>query len=344
MSRISPQSPVSSAVDAFLEDVATFRSPGTARTYRHALKNSLRVLDEQGVEKVGGLASPAAVLPLSELFKRRKLSPATQQLYSQAVLSFYQFLLAEIDGFPLNLARVRQIFSARTRRPGRRLPTFPKDEISEVIDYANDLAQASLEKLEAEDISPRQHRANLRDRAFILTLADTGLRVHEACGLRVGDIDLDELRAVVIGKGDREDVVRFSVRAVSALRDYLAVRAPLDLATGRPLTALPLFARHNKAGEKHKDRTVVLPISTTTGRNIIDRIAGEAIGLEAARSISPHKFRHYFVTSVMQGSGGDIRLAQKLARHQNIQVTERYHHLTDEELDKGYQELFNQKD
>jgi integrase/recombinase XerC len=344
MSLISPQSPVSTAVDAFLDNVATFRSPGTARTYRHALKNFLLVLGEQKIETVAALANPTAVLPLSELFKRKKLSPATQQLYSQAVLSFYQFLLAEIDGFPLNLARVRQIFSARTRKPGRRLPTFPKDEIGEVIDYANELAELSREKLDAEEIAPRQHRANLRDRAFILTLADTGLRVHEACGLRVSDLDLDELRAVVIGKGDREDVVRFSVRAVSALRDYLAARAPLDLATGRPLTVLPLFARHNKAGEKRKNRTVVLPISTTTGRNIIDRVAGEALGPEAARSISPHKFRHYFVTSVMQGSGGDIRLAQKLARHQNIQVTERYHHLTDEELDKGYHDLFNVND
>jgi integrase len=342
MSPITPDSPVSSAVEAFLDNTATFRSPGTARTYRHALKNFLSVLDEQGVESVQALARPAAVLPLSALFKRRKLSPATQQLYSQAVLSFYQFLLAEIDGFPLNLARVRQIFAARTRRPGRRLPAFPKDEIGELIDYANGLAEISLEKLEAGEIAPRQHRAQLRDRAFILTLADTGLRVHEACGLRTGDVDLDELRAVVIGKGDREDVVRFSLRAVRALRDYLAVRAPLDLATGRPLTALPLFARHNKAGEKRKGRTVVLPISTTTGRNIIDRVAAEALGPEAARSISPHKFRHYFVTSVMQGSGGDIRLAQKLARHQNIQVTERYHHLSDDELDRGYHELFNE--
>ncbi len=341
MAPITPQTPIPQAAAAFLDSVATFRSPGTARTYRHALKNFLKVLDEQGVEAVAGLAKPAAVLPLSELFKRKKLSPATQQLYSQAVLSFYQFLLAEIDGFPLNLARVRQIFAARTRKPGRRLPAFPKDEIGQLIDYANELPERSLDLLEAEKISPRQHRANLRDRAFILTLADTGLRVHEACGLRVGDLDLDEQRAVVIGKGDREDVVRFSVRAVSALRDYLAARAPLDLATGRPLTALPLFARHNKAGEKWRNRTVVLPISTTTGRNIIDRLASESLGAEAARSISPHKFRHYFVTSVMQGSGGDIRLAQKLARHQNIQVTERYHHLTDDELDRGYHDLFN---
>jgi site-specific recombinase XerD len=46
------------------------------------------------------------------------------------------------------------------------------------------------------------------------------------------------------------------------------------------------------------------------------------------------------VTEVLQGSGGNIKLAQKLARHKNIQVTQRYAHLSDDELDKGYYEIF----
>ena len=56
----------------------------------------------------------------------------------------------------------------------------------------------------------------MRDRAFLLTLADTGLRVHEACNMRRGDIDWNEGRAVIIGKGDKQAVVRFSTRKYKA--------------------------------------------------------------------------------------------------------------------------------
>jgi site-specific recombinase XerC len=58
--------------------------------------------------------------------------------------------------------------------------------------------------------------------------------------------------------------------------------------------------------------------------------------------ITPHSFRHYFVTSVLQGSG-NLKIAQELARHKNIQVTQRYAHLSNDELDKAYYEVFEKK-
>jgi integrase/recombinase XerC/integrase/recombinase XerD len=67
----------------------------------------------------------------------------------------------------------------------------------------------------------------------------------------------------------------------------------------------------------------------------------EALGEEAIGTITPHSFRHYFVTTVLQGSGGNIKVAQELARHRNIAVTQRYAHLTDEELDKSYYDIFD---
>ena len=69
--------------------------------------------------------------------------------------------------------------------------------------------------------SEAEQLINFRDAGFILTLADTGMRVHEACNLRRGDIDWNEQRAVIIGKGDSQDVVRFSSRSIQALKNYL---------------------------------------------------------------------------------------------------------------------------
>jgi integrase len=103
------------------------------------------------------------------------------------------------------------------------------------------------------------------------------------------------------------------------------------------LGALPLFARHDKgAGTKVK------PITTATGRNIVNERVGQALGQEARGKITPHSFRHYFVTTVLRGSG-NLKLAQELARHANIQVTQRYAHLSDDELDKGYYQIFENK-
>ncbi len=119
----------------------------------------------------------------------------------------------------------------------------------------------------------RKSCAIYRDRAFLYTLADTGLRVHEACGMRRGDLDWNEGRAIVIGKGDRQAVVRFSKRSLNALKDYLRARSTLDGASGRPLSSLPLFARHDLgAGKKVK------PVTTATGRNIVNQRVEEVLG------------------------------------------------------------------
>ncbi len=170
----------------------------------------------------------------------------------------------------------------------------------------------------------------------MLTLADTGLRVHEACKLRRGDVDWNEGRAVIVGKGDKQAVVRFSERALRTLKAYLEARSGLDGGTGKPLASLALFARHDK-GAGHK----IKPITTTTGRNIVHERVEQALGKSASGRITPHSLRHYFVTTVLRASG-NLKMAQELARHASIQVTQRYAHLSNDELDRGYHEIFNE--
>ena len=305
------------AVHQYLDSVRLSRSANTARTYTNAMQSFLTSWIERGNDP--SMADFAADL--------KSYSPNTEQLYLTAASGFYEFLAAE-NLSEINLPQMRMLIKRRSRRTGQRLPQFPKADIKEVLNYAQ-----SLSKIPTE--TKRQRLQLLRDRAFILTLADTGLRVHEACNLRRGDLDWQEGKAVIIGKGNQEAIVRFSSRALTALKDYLNTRAEIDGDFGRALTSLPLFARHDLGAGKR-----VEPISTTTGRNIIKQRVRETLGEQAAGTITPHSFRHFFVTEVLQGSGGNIKLAQKLARHKNIQVTQRYAHLSDDELDKGYYEIF----
>jgi integrase/recombinase XerC len=311
------------AARAYLDSVTQARSPNTARTYKNGMRTFLETLVNKKINpqiaSVDQLSEDAIAWLATAL---KDYSPATERLYLTAAVGFYEYLSAE-SLTAINLSRVRLLIRQRARRPGQRLPQFPKDDIDTVLEYAEKLAGKS-----SKDDNERLR--NLRDRAFLLTLADTGLRVHEACNLRRGDLDWNEGRAIIIGKGDRQAVVRFSNRALAALKTYLAARGQADGKTRRPLTALPLFARHDKgAGAMTK------PITTATGRNIVNDHVARALGPASVGRITPHSFRHYFVTRVLQASG-NLKLAQELARHRNIAVTQRYAHLSDDELDKGY--------
>jgi site-specific recombinase XerC len=82
-------------------------------------------------------------------------------------------------------------------------------------------------------------------------------------------------------------------------------------------------------------------MTPTTGRRIVQERVAQLLGQEMVGRITPHSFRHYFVTSVLRGTG-NLRYAQELARHKNIEVTQRYTHLTNDELDKAYYEVFEQ--
>ncbi len=319
------------AAEHYLNAVARSRSANTARTYANALNAFMETLArlENAPEKLpASQVSEDWVARFAQDLKR--YAPATERLYLSAVSGFYEYLAAERIA-DLNLPRLRLLIRQRARRPGQRLPQFPREQIDRILDYTARLASRPAQ-------SPEERLRNLRDRAFLLTLADTGLRVHEACGLRRGDVDWNEGRALLIGKGDREAVVRFSSRALRALKDYLQARAERDGSSGRPLASLPLFARHDRGAGKR-----TLPISTTTGRAIVHAHVKQALGQAALGSITPHSFRHYFVTTVLRGSGGNLKLAQELARHRNISVTQRYAHLSDDELDRGYYEIFERR-
>jgi integrase/recombinase XerC len=164
----------------------------------------------------------------------------------------------------------------RARREAARLPPFPRAEIEKVLET---VAQAATPPHPHDE---REHLRILRDRALLYVLADTGLRVSEACGLTRGHLDWTEARARVLGKGNREAIVRFSERSLRYLRAYLDARAELDGQQGRPLSGLPLFARHDKAAGGR-----VLPLSPRSAEKIVEEWTVAALGERARGTITP---------------------------------------------------------
>lgn len=234
------------------------------------------------------------------------LSPSTQRVYSTAVLKFYKSQKAG------NMAELKDATDQYLIKAGRRIVNFNRDELETVLKYCETLTGDILA---------------LRDRAFVLTLADTGLRISEACSLKRGDIDWREHRAIIVGKGDKQAVVRFSNRSIDAINVYLSARQ--DGAMGKALSSLPVFASHlaNK----------IKPIRAGgMWKAIKGRMTEAGIDNHLVRL---HDFRHYFVTMSYLAKG-NLKLSQELARHESIATTNRYAHFGGE-ADAAYDEIFN---
>ena len=134
------------------------RSPKTIFAYRNGLS--------QFVKTVGEDAQLTTETYVKFLISLKQKSPSTQRVYRTAVLKFYAFCKAG------NWAELQEATQHYTRKPGRRIVNFNREAVEKVITYCEslngDISTSLGKKLEA-----------LRDRAFVLTLEDTGLRISD---------------------------------------------------------------------------------------------------------------------------------------------------------------------
>ena len=167
----------------------------------------------------------------------------------------------------------------------------------------------------------------------MLTLADTGLRISEACLLKRGDMDWKDQRAM-LSQSNNDAAIRFSNRSIGALTEYIEARAHVEPNSRVPQAVQPLFARHDIRASKR-----IRPI-TPGGMwaAIKDRITEAGVDRQKVRI---HDFRHYFVTTTYLALR-DLKLSQELARHKTISTTNRYTHFG-QEVDDAYKEIFNRR-
>jgi site-specific recombinase XerD len=155
-------------------------------------------------------------------------------------------------------------------------------------------------------------RDSIRDRAILVVMLDTGLRLGEVVGLSVGDVDLIEGRCRVMGKGAKERVVPIGGRTRRALRAWVVTRR-------RVYGSDPLFI--SRRGGRLTPRAV---------QQLVRRVA-RAAGLSTR--CSPHVLRHSFARAFLM-NGGDVFSLQRILGHSpsSLQVTRRYVQLLDDDL------------
>lgn len=179
------------------------------------------------------------------------------------------------------------------------------------------ISEAQIDALLAAPDTGQRH--GLRDKALLETLYATGLRVSEAAGLQLGDIDLVRGLIITIGKGNKQRLVPLGAEAVYWLQRYLAEARPA-LLQGRACDAV--FVSQKKTA-----------ISRQLAWQIVSRYAEAA----AIRHLSPHGLRHAFATHLVN-HGADLRAVQILLGHADIGTTQIYTHVANERLQRLVQE------
>jgi len=179
--------------------------------------------------------------------------------------------------------------------------------------YYNDLLEILNESLNDKD--------GLRDRLIIEMLYATGIRVSELVNIKYSDIDYDNKRIRVLGKGDKERIVYFGDYALEALKNYSSTHQRNKNG----------FLFINSKGGKLSDRGV---------RYIIDNIMNK---LSVKVHVTPHVLRHTFATDMLN-NGCDIKVVQELLGHSSLKTTEVYTHVTNERLKEVYYSCFPRRD
>ena len=157
-----------------------------------------------------------------------------------------------------------------------------------------------------------------RDYAIITLFLNCGLRLSELIGINLQDINFDDYKLTVIGKGNKERTIYLNKACINAIKDYIKVRPTEGVKNDSKASNKALFL------SKRRER-----ISNRTVQYIVEKELRKA-GLDTSK-YSTHKLRHTAATLMYQYGEVDIRALQEILGHKSISTTEIYTHVSNEQ-------------
>jgi len=254
-------------------------APRTIREYEHVIRNLFRAL-KPPVESPTEVTTAQLRRYIASL-QERGLAPKTVGFRVMVLKRFYRFLFDEgyIDADPS-----RRIPSPKV---GKRLPkSLATDQIQKFFASFNE--EVPIER---------------RDKIFFELVYLCGLRMSEACNIRVEDLDLDDSSLTILGKGSKERKLYLKPQLTVALKSYLE-----DQERGF------LFPGYNGG-----------PI-TTRQMGYRFKVYADRAGLP--ETATPHSFRHSIAVHYLM-NGAPITFVQRLLGHASLATTGIYTQLTD---------------
>lgn len=271
-------------LEAFLSTAVD--SEHTRRAYRRHITDAFDFMEIKSLAEV----SADTLIRYRELLMADGRGPAT---HAQALSGLRSFLgwCSDLGGlaFPLRVAeRLLRVPRADVVRPYQ---TCTHGEVDRLVDAA----------------------PSLRDRALVLVMLGSGIRVSEVQGLDCSDlveVDGGPVLWIRRGKGNKDRMVPITEEVSEAIQRYLAEG-------GRKVgISEPLFLAEDRAAESRGD----LRLSAFGIRYVLKGIVGLA---SIAKRITPHALRHTFGMEFQRNSG-DLNKTAKVMGHATLVPTLRY--------------------
>ena len=226
--------------------------------------------------------------------QQRNLSNATINTYARTVKTFFRWLKNE------SFIAENPLESVQTPPIGERMSkAYSEDQMSEILKVAS---------------------LNTRDKSILYLFIDSGLRLDELSKLKIGNVDLKNSRAKVLGKGKgkKERYIYLGPHAVEAIGDYI---------------------KESRREASNNDFLFVKgdgkPLTNSGIRSMLVRL-GERLGFQGR--LSPHRLRHTFAT-ISLNYGATREELQKEMGHSNPETTEGYLHVPDSDIGAAHQQF-----
>ena len=236
---------------------------------------------------------------LSYLALNQKAKPATRARKISTIRIFFSYLSQKANLIENNPAQ-----NLETPKLDKRMPKYLSlDDSKKLLNVTADENDENKE----------------RDFAIITLFLNCGLRLSELIGINIQDIDFNEYKLNVIGKGNKERTIYLNKACIHAIDNYLSVRPKDGIKNDSKASNKALFL------SKRKER-----ISKRTVQYIVENELRKA-GLDTSK-YSVHKLRHTAATLMYQYGNVDIRALQELLGHESISTTEIYTHVSNEQV------------
>lgn len=294
---------LSVAIEGFLLTKAVLgRSENTINDYRNTLSRFCKWIGDQEITQVDAKTIEGYFLWLQQEYKySRPNSKKEKQLQPKSVVNihttlahFWAWVSKEFDiEDPFKVDRINY----------QKKPIVPMTE--EEIDRLLGACDNSVVTIGGKKPYRMKRPTRLRDKAIIMCLYDTGLRVSALCNIRFDDMDLSNNRIRVLGKGKKERYVYIGKLCAQYLWKYQTSRFP--------------DRKPDKDDYVFVNQDNMRPMNRNSVREMLGRI-GEKAGV---KDCYPHRFRHSFACAWLR-NGGDPYTLQDLLGHTSMEMTKRY--------------------
>lgn len=228
--------------------------------------------------------------------------PATRARKISTIRIFFHYLCQ--DASSQFLLYYNPALNLKTPKKDKRLPKYLSlDDSKKLLDAASNEDNRNCE----------------RDFAITTLFLNCGMRLSELVGININDIDFEECKLNVIGKGNKERTIYLNKACMKALSDYLIIRPKEGIKHDKKYSEKALFLSERR--ERISNRTV---------QYIVNKELAKA-GLDSNK-YSVHKLRHTAATLMYQYGQVDIRALQELLGHESIATTEIYTHVNNDQI------------